>query len=191
VHGIEALQHLRRDRAGDHGLLQWVTVDQHGRRQGLEGLDAEGVEDSRSDPPQVRLTGGDIAHDPLFEVRLEVAPPLDILDPELAAGQIVDTPDEIGHGRLERRILVPIGQPQHHRLAFPARLAAGARASRSDGRDDEKQRDHPTALRVHPVPSPVHRATPLPSHLSHLFTVEVTHRSAPTSPRLCRGSAVG
>src|SRR5439155_22792802 len=101
----EALQHLARNLASDHCSLQRIAVDEHGRGEGLEVLDAERVEDPRSNPREVSLAGCDISDDLLLHTwgGSEATPFADEFDPYVAGRTRAHPLDEIGHVRLTVR----------------------------------------------------------------------------------------
>ena len=140
-------QHLTRHVAGDNSSLQRVVVDQHRGGEGLEAVDAQGVEDPGAHPGHVRLARLDVMHDLLLECRLVVSPPVDDLDPDVATGELPDPPDEVSDRglHLQRSFVIAAGHRQDDRLAtaaclVPAACAAGA-ARGHESSEQEDRRD--------------------------------------------------
>jgi hypothetical protein len=154
----QALQHPAGDLACDDGPLEGVAVDQHRGLQRLEAGDAQRVEHPCARPAQVGLAGSHRPHHLLLGV-VGVVPPWTLeLDPQVAAGTLLDQRHEVLDGRNTVEVAVGVGHPQHHRLTGATGLVAtspaAATASRHNRRDHGKGNGREPGSPAHPPHGP-------------------------------------
>jgi hypothetical protein len=164
---VEPLHHVRRQAGVYHRLFERIAVDQHGCRERLKALEADGGEDTRSHPAKVDLRCGHVPHNSLLRVGREVPPPVHNLDAEVAPREVTNPLDEVVDGRDLVQLAIRVRHPYCHRrprtsgLIFMDATAAAARRSERRDRDEDKFREPPSTLH------PVHSLTPSwqdPSH---------------------------
>ena len=133
----DAREHPGRDLAGEHLALQRVAVDQEGREQALEVLDADAVVGAHRNARQADLPGADVGDRRLLVVGLGAPPTALDHDPQRAVREPPHRVDPLTH---PRAALVG-GEREHDGLGRDLPACPVVRtAAAADGGDSERHR---------------------------------------------------